>query len=391
MLTSIAIIFLTGLIMGGIFKKLSLPGLIGMIIAGIIISPNVLNLVDKSVMDISADLRRIALVIILTRAGLSLDMGDLKKVGRPAILMCFVPACFEMAGTVLIAPFILGISRADAAIMGSVLAAVSPAIIVPRMIKLIEEGRGSKNKIPQLILAGASADDIFVIVAFSVFTSAAQTGNLNGLEFLKIPLSVFMGILLGIITGFILAYIFKKINMSGISRIIVLISTSFLLLQLEKSVEHIIPISSLISIMVTGIVLKRKIPDISSPLAQGYNKLWSGAEIMLFVLVGTAVDLKYAAASCIPVLSVTAASLVFRMAGVLLCLAKTPITHKERIFCMIAYIPKATVQAAIGAVPLSMGLSCGSIVLTSAVLSILTTAPLGAIGIDKLYNRLLDI
>lgn len=390
MLTSIAIIFLTGLIMGGIFKKLSLPGLIGMIIAGIIISPNVLNLVDKSVMDISADLRQIALVIILTRAGLSLDMGDLKKVGRPAILMCFVPACFEMAGTVLVAPALLGISRADAAIMGSVLAAVSPAVIVPRMIKLIEEGRGSKNKIPQLILAGASADDIFVIVAFTVFTSAAQTGNLNGLEFLKIPLSVFTGILLGIITGLILAYIFKKINMSGISRIIVLISTSFLLLQLEKTVEHIIPISSLIAIMVTGIVLKRKIPDISLPLAQGYNKLWSGAEIMLFVLVGTAVDLKYAAVSCVPVLSVTAAALVFRMAGVLLCLAKTPITRKERIFCMIAYTPKATVQAAIGAVPLSMGLSCGSIVLTAAVLSILTTAPLGAIGIDKLYNRLLD-
>jgi len=332
MLTSLALIFLLGLLLGWIFNKLRLPSLLGMIITGIILSPYALNLLDESLLNISADLRQLALVIILTRAGLSLDIGDLKKVGRPAILMCFLPACFEILAVILIAPKIFGLSILEAAIMGSVLAAVSPAVIVPRMIKLIEEGYGKEHSIPQLILAGASVDDVFVIVMFTAFTS----------------------------------------------------------LELESQLKGIVPISGLLAIMSVGIIIKQKYNILGKRLSGKYNKLWVGAEVLLFVLVGATVDLSYAFKTGVSAIIVVIGALAIRMLGVYICLIRTKITVKERIFCMLAYTPKATVQAAIGSIPLSMGLASGQQVLTVAVLSILITAPFGAICVDKSYKKLLS-
>lgn len=389
MLTSIAIIFLSGLLLAGIFKKCKLPGLLGMLITGIILSPNCLNLIDESLMNIAGSLRQIALVIILTRAGLSLDLEELKKVGRPAVLMCFVPACMEIAGTVLLAPALFSISVTEAAIIGSVLAAVSPAVIVPRMIKLIDEGYGKEHAIPQLILAGASVDDVFVIVVFTAFTALASTGHMEAVGFLKIPVSILMGVILGIVGGLVLIWLFKKIHMRDSAKILIILSVSFLYLECESRLENILPLSGLLAIMSTGICIRRKYDVLAERMSVKYNKLWVAAEIMLFVLVGATVDLQYVKDAGLMAVILVCLVLLFRMAGVLLCLVKTKLTPKERVFCMIAYTPKATVQAAIGAIPLSMGLPCGKLVLTLAVLSILITAPFGAVAIDKLYGRLL--
>lgn len=389
MLTSIAIIFLSGLLLAGIFKKCKLPGLLGMLITGIILSPNCLNLIDESLMNIAGSLRQIALVIILTRAGLSLDLEELKKVGRPAVLMCFAPACMEIAGTVLLAPALFSISVTEAAIIGSVLAAVSPAVIVPRMIKLIDEGYGKEHAIPQLILAGASVDDVFVIVVFTAFTALASTGHMEAVGFLKIPVSILMGVILGIAGGLVLIWLFKKIHMRDSAKILIILSVSFLYLECESRLENILPLSGLLAIMSTGICIRRKYDVLAERMSVKYNKLWVAAEIMLFVLVGATVDLQYVKDAGLMAVILVCLVLLFRMAGVLLCLVKTKLTPKERVFCMIAYTPKATVQAAIGAIPLSMGLPCGKLVLTLAVLSILITAPFGAVAIDKLYGRLL--
>lgn len=389
MLTSIALILLSGLLLGSLFSKLKLPSLLGMIIAGIILSPYALNLIDDSILNISSDIRQIALVIILTRAGLSLDVSDLKKVGRPAVLMCFVPACVEIAGTIILAPLLLGITTLEAAIMGSVIAAVSPAVIVPRMIRLIEEGYGKEHSIPQLILAGASVDDVFVIVLFTAFTSLASTGTLSAVNFLQIPISIILGILTGIISGMILVRFFQKFHMRDSVKILIMLSCSFLLLEMQDRLEGIIPISGLLAIMSLGIVMKQKYNTLAVRLSGKYNKLWVAAEIFLFVLVGATVDLKYALASGLCAVLLVAGALCFRMLGVALSCIKTNLTRQERFFCMVAYTPKATVQAAIGAIPLAMGLPCGQIVLTVAVLSILITAPFGAICIDKLYQKLL--
>lgn len=390
MLTSIALILLLGLLMGTLLKKLRLPSLLGMIIVGIIMSPYALDLIDDSILNISADLRQIALVIILTRAGLSLDIASLKKVGRPAILMCFVPACIEMLGVVLLAPALLGVTVLEAAVMGSVLAAVSPAVIVPRMIKLIEEGYGKEHSIPQLILAGASVDDVFVIVVFTAFTSLASTGEMSAVSFLQIPVSIILGILIGALTGFVLVRFFKKFHMRDSVKILIILSISFLLLELQNRLEEVVPVSGLLAIMSMGIVIKQKYEVLASRLSAKYNKLWVAAEIFLFVLVGATVDLQYAVSAGAAAVLLVAGALLFRMLGVLLSLVRTKLTPKEKLFCMVAYTPKATVQAAIGAVPLSMGLACGQIVLTVAVLSILITAPFGAICVDKLYPRLLS-
>ena len=390
MLTSIAIIFLCGLLLGSIFNKLKLPGLLGMIITGIIVSPYALNLLDDSILNISADLRQLALVIILTRAGLALDVTDLKKVGRPAVLMCFLPACFEILGTILIAPVLLNISVIEAAIIGSVIAAVSPAVVVPRMIRLIEEGYGKKNSIPQLILAGASVDDVFVIVIFTAVTSLASTGKLSVINFLQIPVSIILGIIIGVLIGIILITFFKKFHMRDSVKIMIILSISFLLIELQNRLENSIPICGLLAIMAMGIVIKKKYDVLAVRLSSKYNKLWVAAEVMLFVLVGATVDLKYAMAAGGAAVLVVLGALLFRMTGVFSCLIKTKLTGKERLFCMAAYTPKATVQAAIGAVPLSMGLPCGQIVLTVAVLSILITAPFGAICMDKSYKKLLS-
>lgn len=390
MLLSIALILLTGLLLGGLFSKIKLPSLLGMIIVGIVLGPHALNLIDESILNISADLRQIALVIILTRAGLSLDISDLKRVGRPAILMCFVPACVEIIGTVLLAPLLLGISTLEAAVMGSVLAAVSPAVIVPRMIRLMEEGYGVDKGIPQLILAGASVDDVFVIIIFTAFTSLASTGELSPVSILQIPVSIVLGIVAGVIVGMVLVKFFRTFHMRDSVKLLIILSFSFLLIEMQNQLEGIVPFSGLLAIMSLGIVIKRKYDILAKRLSGKYNKLWVAAEIFLFVLVGATVDLKYAVVAGVSAVLLVAGALVFRMIGVALCLIKTDLSRKERLFCMVAYVPKATVQAAIGAIPLTMGLSCGQIVLTIAVLSILITAPIGAICIDNLYKKLLE-
>lgn len=389
MLTSIALILLSGLFFSFIFTKMKLPGLLGMILVGIALGPHAMNLIDTSILNISADLRQIALVIILTRAGLSLNLTDLKKIGRPAVLMCFVPALVEMVGTIIFAPMLLGITHLEAAIMGSVIAAVSPAVVVPRMIKLIDEGYGKDKSIPQLILAGASVDDVFVIVVFTVLTAFASTGEITGTSFLQIPLSIILGFLLGVIVGLCLVYFFRKVHIRDSVKVMIILSISFLLLELENRLEGIIPLSGLLAIMSMGITLNQKYDVLSKRISIKYNKLWLCAEVFLFVLVGIAVDIKYAFVAGAASVVVVMLALVFRMTGVFLSLVKTDLNKKERLFCMLSYTPKATVQAAIGTIPLAIGLDCGSIVLTVAVISILITAPFGAICIDKLYKSML--
>ena len=356
---------------------------------GIILSPHALDLIDESILGISSELRQIALVIILTRAGLSLDISDLKKVGRPAALMSFVPACVEILGTVILAPLLLGVTILEAAIMGSVIAAVSPAVVVPRMIRLIEEGYGTNKKIPQMILAGASVDDVFVIVVFTVFTALASTGEVSVTSFTKIPISIVLGIILGGCIGMLLVIFFKKCHMRDSIKILIILSVSFLILEVENILQGYVPVSGLLAIMSMGIIIKQKYDVLALRLSAKYNKLWLGAEVFLFVLVGATVNLRYVASAGISAILLILLALLFRMVGVAVSLLKTDLSKRERLFCMVAYTPKATVQAAIGAIPLSMGLECGNMVLTVAVLSILITAPFGAICVDNLYKKLL--
>lgn len=388
MLTSLALIFLLGLLLGSIFQRLKLPSLIGLLLTGIILGPYVLNLLDDSILSISADLRQLALIIILMRAGLSLNIGDLKKVGRPAILMCFIPACFEIIGTILLAPPLLNISYLDAAIMGSVIAAVSPAVVVPRMLKLMNEGYNHKN-IPQLIMAGASVDDVFVIVLFTSFTSLAIGDSFSLVNFINIPISILTGVLIGCSIGYLLVLFFKRCHLRDSAKVVILLSISFLLVALEKKLEFIFPISGLLAVMAMGAMIFNKYFVLSERLSNKFAKLWVGAEILLFVLVGATIDVTYALSAGFLCILLIFGVLIFRMTGVFICLLKTELSLKERLFCMIAYTPKATVQAAIGTLPLTMGLECGQIVLTVAVLSILITAPLGALGIDLTYRRFL--
>ena len=389
MLTSIAIILLLGYVSGWLFSKMKLPSLIGMILLGICIGPYALNVLDSSLLEISSSIRQVALVIILTRAGLSLNLEDLKRVGRPAILMCFVPACFEMLGIVLLGPLLFNISLVEALVIGTVVAAVSPAVIVPRMISLIDQGYGKEHSIPQLILAAASVDDIFVIVVFTVATSLALTNEVSMLRFVEIPVSIILGILLGIVTGMLVVKVYQKVSMRKVVQVFVLLSISFLLLEVETLLKGLVPVSGLLAIMSTGMYIKQKDNDMAISLAKPYSQLWSVGEVFLFVLVGACVNIQYAMNAGILVILLVCLSLVFRMVGVWVSLMKSSLTSKERLFCMIAYTPKATVQASIGAIPLSMGLACGELVLTVAVLSILFTAPFGALGIDALHKRLL--
>ena len=386
MLQSIALMLLLGMALGWLCKKVRLPGLVGMIATGMILGPYGLGWLDSSILDISSQLRRIALIIILLRAGLSLNLEDLKKAGRPAILMCFVPACFEVTGMIILAPILLGVSRLDAAIMGAVVGAVSPAVIVPRMIKLTEEGWGTKKSIPQLILAGASVDDVFVIVLFSAFTGIALGDGVSAASFVKVPFSVLFG---GVAVGYVLSLYFERVHIRDTAKVMILLSISFLLVTAEDRFGETVPFSGLLAVMGMGIALKRKRAVVAVRLSSKFNKLWVMAEIMLFVLVGATVDLHYAASAGIAAVVLILGVLIFRMAGVWCCMLGTNLNKKERIFCMFAYMPKATVQAAIGGMPLAMGLSCGNIVLTVAVLSILITAPLGAFLIDATYRKLL--
>lgn len=389
MLLSIALILLIGMFAGWLCSKLRLPGLLGMIITGIILGPYVLNLIDASILNISSELRKIALIIILIRAGLTLNINDLKKVGRPAIMMCFIPATFEVIGMVILAPMLLGVTVLEAAIMGAVVGAVSPAVIVPKMIKMIEEGYGVEKGIPQLILAGASVDDVYVIVLFSAFTSLASGTGVSVISFVNIPVSIILGIIVGLLVGLMLSYLFIKIHMRDTVKVIIFLSTAFILVSMENALNTPITFSALISVMFMGIALQKKKKEVAVRLSVKYNKMWVCAEIVLFVLVGATVDISYAASAGIAAVILIFGVLIFRMAGVLLCMVRTKLNFKERLFCMFAYMPKATVQAAIGGIPLSMGLSCGNIVLTVAVLAIIITAPLGAFIIDLTYKKLL--
>lgn len=389
MLLSIALILLIGMFAGWLCSKLRLPGLLGMIITGIILGPYVLNLIDASILNISSELRKMALIIILTRAGLTLNINDLKKVGRPAIMMCFIPATFEVIGMVILAPMLLGVTVLEAAIMGAVVGAVSPAVIVPKMIKMIEEGYGVEKGIPQLILAGASVDDVYVIVLFSAFTSLASGTGVSVMSFVNIPVSIILGIIAGLLVGLVLSYLFIKVHMRDTVKVIIFLSTAFILVSMENALNTPITFSALISVMFMGIALQKKKKEAAVRLSVKYNKMWVCAEIVLFVLVGATVDISYAASAGIAAVILIFGVLIFRMAGVLLCMVRTKLNFKERLFCMFAYMPKATVQAAIGGIPLSMGLSCGNIVLTVAVLAIIITAPLGAFIIDLTYKKLL--
>ncbi len=389
MLKSIALIMLIGMSAGWICRKVKLPGLLGMLFTGIILGPYVLNLLDSSILLVSADIRKIALIIILTRAGLTLNLEDLKKVGRPAFLMCFVPATFEMIGMIILAPRLLGVSLIEAAIIGAVVAAVSPAVVVPKMIKLMEDGYGTKQGIPQLILAGASVDDVYVIVMFTAFTSLAQGGNVSVMSFVNIPVSIILGIIIGIIIGKALAVFWKKVHIRDTVKVAIFLSVALILVAVEAALNTPITFASLISVMFIGIALKKDRPEVAFRLSQKYNKMWVWAEVMLFVLVGATVDIGYVAYAGVSAIVLIIGALIFRMAGVALCMAGTKLKLKERVFCMLAYTPKATVQAAIGGVPLSMGLACGNTVLTVAVLAIIITAPLGAFAIDMTYKKLL--
>lgn len=389
MLTSLSLVFLLGMLLSRAFQKIRLPGLLGMLLTGMILGPYALNMLDGSILGISADLRQIALIIILTRAGLSLDIQDLKKVGRPAVLMCFVPACFEIMGMILLAPRLLGISVLDAAIMGAVVGAVSPAVIVPKMLNLMEKGYGVKKSIPQLILAGASVDDVFVIVLFTAFTGLAQGGTFSPASILSIPVSIGTGIAAGGLAGILLALFFQKVHIRDSAKVVILLSISFLMIELENRLKGYLPFSGLLAVMSIGIALQKKRYEAAARLSVKYSKLWVAAEVLLFVLVGATVDISYALKAGAAAVILIFGVLIFRMAGVFFCLLGTDINRKERLFCMIAYMPKATVQAAIGGVPLAMGLGCGKIVLTVAVLAILITAPLGAFGVEQTYKRLL--
>lgn len=389
MLLSIALMLLTGMAAGWLCGKLKLPRLLGMILTGILLGPYVLDLVDSSLLGISADIRKIALIIILTRAGLTLNIEDLKKVGRPAVLMCFLPATAELLGMILLAPKLLGLSILESAILGAVVAAVSPAVVVPKMLRLIEEGYGTEQGIPQLILAGASVDDVFVIVLFTTFTGLAQGQGISAMSFVNVPVSILLGIGLGGLLGFLLAKFFEKVHIRDSAKVLILLSVFFVLVTVEDRMTTVITFSALIAVMFTGISLQKYRKTVAQRLSVKFNKLWVGAEILLFVLVGTTVNIRYAASAGAGMIILIGAVLCFRMVGVFLCLLGTKLTMRERLFCMFAYTPKATVQAAIGGIPLAMGLNCGNIVLTVAVLAILITAPLGAFLIDVTYKRFL--
>lgn len=390
MLWSLALVFLGGLLAGEVFRRLRLPPLLGMLLVGIAFGPYALGLLDDSLLAISADLRKIALIIILTRAGLSLDIGDLRKVGRSAVLLCFVPATFEIVGTVILAPRLLGVSVLEAAIIGSVIAAVSPAVVVPRMLRLMDEGYGSGQGIPQMILAGASVDDVYVIVLFSSFTSLASGGTLSPLDFVRIPTSLVLGIAAGVLCGLALAWWFSHVHMRDSIKVVVFLALSFVLVTIEDHCTGIIGFSGLLAVMSMGIMLGRRIPVVSKRLSAKYDRLWVGAELLLFVLVGAMVNVAYVAYAGVAAILLILGAMVFRMAGVFASVLGTKLNGKERAFCMLAYTPKATVQAAIGGVPLAMGLACGETVLTVAVLAILITAPFGAIAIDCTYKKWLQ-
>lgn len=395
MLTSLALVFLAGLAAAAVCSAIKLPRIIGMLLVGIVLGPHMLNVLDGSILSISSELRQMALIIILLKAGLSLDLSDLRQVGRPAVLLSCLPATCELAGYILLAPYLLGVNRIEAAVMGAVLAAVSPAVVVPRMVFLMENRWGTDKSIPQMLLAGASCDDIYVIVLFTTFTGIAQGGNARAADFLNIPVSVVLGIAVGAAAGYALSRFFEAAfarnhMVRGSVKVIIVLSVSFLLVALETVLKGRIALSGLLAVTSMACMLARKTTgEVRARLSEKFGKLWIAAELILFVLVGAAVDIRYVSETGLAAVLMVFAALIFRAAGVVLCLAGTKLSRRERLFCVIAYLPKATVQAAIGSVPLALGLPCGKIVLSVAVLAILITAPLGALGMDAAYRKLL--
>ena len=395
MLTSLAFVFLAGLAAAAVCSAIKLPRIVGMLLVGIVLGPHMLNVLDDSILSISSELRQMALIIILLKAGLSLNLSDLRQVGRPAVLLSCLPATCELVGYILLAPYLLGVSRIEAAVMGAVLAAVSPAVVVPRMVFLMENRWGTDKSIPQMLLAGASCDDIYVIVLFTTFTGIAQGGNAKAADFLNIPVSIVLGIAVGAAAGYALSRFFEAAfarnhMVRGSVKIIIVLSVSFLLVALETVLKGRIALSGLLAVTSMACMLARKTTgEVRARLSEKFGKLWIAAELILFVLVGAAVDIRYVSETGLAAVLMVFAALIFRAAGVVLCLAGTKLSRRERLFCVIAYLPKATVQAAIGSVPLAMGLPCGKIVLSVAVLAILITAPLGALGMDAAYRKLL--
>lgn len=395
MLTSLALVFLAGLAAAAVCSAIKLPRIIGMLLVGIVLGPHILNVLDDSILSISSELRQMALIIILLKAGLSLNLSDLRQVGRPAVLLSCLPATCELAGYILLAPYLLGVNRIEAAVMGAVLAAVSPAVVVPRMVFLMENRWGTDKSIPQMLLAGASCDDIYVIVLFTTFTGIAQGGNARAADFLNIPVSVLLGTAVGAAAGYALSRFFEAAfarnhMVRGSVKVIIVLSVSFLLVALETVLKGRIALSGLLAVTSMACMLARKTTgEVRARLSEKFGKLWIAAELILFVLVGAAVDIRYVSETGLAAVLMVFAALIFRAAGVVLCLAGTKLSRRERLFCVIAYLPKATVQAAIGSVPLAMGLPCGKIVLSVAVLAILITAPLGALGMDAAYRKLL--
>ena len=395
MLTSLALVFLAGLAAAAVCSAIKLPRIIGMLLVGIVLGPHILNVLDDSILSISSELRQMALIIVLLKAGLSLNLSDLRQVGRPAVLLSCLPATCELAGYILLAPYLLGVNRIEAAVMGAVLAAVSPAVVVPRMVFLMENRWGTDKSIPQMLLAGASCDDIYVIVLFTTFTGIAQGGNARAADFLNIPVSVLLGIAVGAAAGYALSGFFEAAfarnhMVRGSVKVIIVLSVSFLLVALETVLKGRIALSGLLAVTSMACMLARKTTgEVRARLSEKFGKLWIAAELILFVLVGAAVDIQYVSETGLAAVLMVFAALIFRAAGVVLCLAGTKLSRRERLFCVIAYLPKATVQAAIGSVPLAMGLPCGKIVLSVTVLAILITAPLGALGMDAAYRKLL--
>lgn len=395
MLTSLALVFLAGLAAAAVCSAIKLPRIIGMLLVGIVLGPHILNVLDDSILSISSELRQMALIIILLKAGLSLNLSDLRQVGRPAVLLSCLPATCELAGYILLAPYLLGVNRIEAAVMGAVLAAVSPAVVVPRMVFLMENRWGTDKSIPQMLLAGASCDDIYVIVLFTTFTGIAQGGNARAADFLNIPVSIVLGIAVGAAAGYALSRFFEAAfarnhMVRGSVKVIIVLSVSFLLVALETVLKGRIALSGLLAVTSMACMLARKTTgEVRARLSEKFGKLWIAAELILFVLVGSAVDIQYVSETGLAAVLMVFAALIFRAAGVVLCLAGTKLSRRERLFCVIAYLPKATVQAAIGSVPLAMGLPCGKIVLSVTVLAILITAPLGALGMDAAYRKLL--
>ena len=395
MLTSLSFVFLLGLAMAALCQKFKIPRIIGMLVTGILLGPCVLNWLSESILGISSELRQMALIIILLKAGLSLNLADLKKVGRPALMMSCVPASFEILAFVIFAPAILHISRVEAAVMGAVLGAVSPAVVIPRMVQLMETKYGTDQRIPQMIMAGASCDDIFVIVLFSTFTNMAQGGSAHVADFINIPVSILLGIALGAVAGYGLSLFFetayaKEHYVRNSMKVILILGMSFFLMSVETWLKGKVSVSGLLAVVSMAALIRIKcIPKVSKRLSEKFGKLWIAAEVILFVLVGAAVDIRYTMQAGIAAVLMIFVGLMFRAVGVSLCMLGTKLNKKERLFCVIAYLPKATVQAAIGSVPLAMGLPCGQIVLSVAVLAILITAPLGAAGMDLTYDKLL--